>query len=213
MQRRGAVYEQPLRYAGQYQDNESGLHYNLFRYYEPEVGRFTTQDPIGLQGGLNLYQYAPNPYGRVDPLGLSPCNSPNGYKTGDVDPHGNLSPRANRASGHTNSKADGFVQSHHPIQDAWAKKRINGYQRNSAPATLLKSASGSPHAGISAAQRVRRASSGGWDTKLKQEFNISYREMLNAGVPMGQAKKSLNDAYKYFSELRGRNIDNPFFDI
>ncbi|MDU7807329.1 MAG: RHS repeat-associated core domain-containing protein, partial [Serratia marcescens] len=35
------------RYAGQYQDDESGLHYNLFRYYEPEVGRFTTQDPIG----------------------------------------------------------------------------------------------------------------------------------------------------------------------
>ncbi|WP_233494111.1 RHS repeat-associated core domain-containing protein [Serratia sp. FGI94] len=35
-------YLQPLRYAGQYQDSESGLHYNLFRYYEPEVGRFTT---------------------------------------------------------------------------------------------------------------------------------------------------------------------------
>ncbi|CAI0914759.1 Uncharacterized conserved protein [Serratia entomophila] len=49
----------------------SGLHYNLFRYYEPEVGRFTTQDPIGLRGGLNLYQYAPNPLMWVDPLGLS----------------------------------------------------------------------------------------------------------------------------------------------
>ena len=40
--RQGAQYQQPLRYAGQYQDDESGLHYNLFRYYEPEVGRFTT---------------------------------------------------------------------------------------------------------------------------------------------------------------------------
>jgi RHS repeat-associated protein len=69
--RKGAVYDQPLRYAGQYQDDESGLHYNLFRYYEPEVGRFTTQDPIGLSGGMNLYQYAPNPYGWVDPLGLA----------------------------------------------------------------------------------------------------------------------------------------------
>ncbi|CAI2794329.1 Cell wall-associated polypeptide CWBP200 [Serratia ficaria] len=73
--RNGAQYDQPLRYAGQYQDDESGLHYNLFRYYEPEVGRFTTQDPIGLHGGLNLYQYAPNPLGWVDPLGLSPCSS------------------------------------------------------------------------------------------------------------------------------------------
>ncbi len=62
---------QPLRYAGQYADSETGLHYNLFRYYDPGVGRFTTQDPIGLQGGLNLYQYAPNPLGWVDPLGLS----------------------------------------------------------------------------------------------------------------------------------------------
>ncbi|MEL5575198.1 RHS repeat-associated core domain-containing protein [Serratia marcescens] len=69
--RKGVVYDQPLRYAGQYQDDESGLHYNLFRYYEPEVGRFTTQDPIGLRGGLNLYQYAPNPLGWVDPLGLA----------------------------------------------------------------------------------------------------------------------------------------------
>ncbi|OCN52938.1 hypothetical protein AN658_0207260 [Serratia marcescens] len=69
--RQGAQYQQPLRYAGQYQDDESGLLYNLFRYYEPEVGRFTTQDPIGLRGGLNLYQYAPNPLMWVDPLGLS----------------------------------------------------------------------------------------------------------------------------------------------
>ena len=74
MQRRGAVYEQPLRYAGQYQDNESGLHYNLFRYYEPEVGRFTTQDPIGLAGGMNLYAYVTNPLTYVDPLGLTACS-------------------------------------------------------------------------------------------------------------------------------------------
>ncbi|ADP11312.1 Rhs-family protein [Erwinia sp. Ejp617] len=74
-QRTGPVYDQPLRYAGQYQDNESGLHYNLFRYYEPDVGRFTTQDPISIRGGLNLYAYAPNPYGWVDPLGLSKCSN------------------------------------------------------------------------------------------------------------------------------------------
>ncbi|HEJ7279605.1 TPA: RHS domain-containing protein [Serratia marcescens] len=73
--RQGAQYQQPLRYAGQYQDDESGLRYNLFRYYEPEVGRFTTQDPIGLRGGLNLYQYAPNPLMWVDPFGLTCSHS------------------------------------------------------------------------------------------------------------------------------------------
>ncbi|MCQ3018217.1 DUF6531 domain-containing protein [Pseudomonas tremae] len=61
--------EQNLRFQGQYFDVETGLHYNTFRYYDPEIGRFATQDPIGLSGGDNLYLYAPNPYGWVDPLG------------------------------------------------------------------------------------------------------------------------------------------------
>ena len=53
--------EQHLRFQGQYFDVETGLHYNRFRYYDPDVGRFANQDPIGLVGGLNLYQYAHNP--------------------------------------------------------------------------------------------------------------------------------------------------------
>ncbi|MBT0337219.1 RHS repeat-associated core domain-containing protein [Morganella morganii] len=62
--------QQNLRFQGQYFDRETGLHYNTFRYYAPDAGRFTQQDPIGLMGGLNLYQYAPNPVGWVDPWGL-----------------------------------------------------------------------------------------------------------------------------------------------
>ncbi|HAE8459297.1 TPA_asm: RHS repeat-associated core domain-containing protein, partial [Salmonella enterica subsp. enterica serovar Wien] len=50
--------------------DETGLHYNLFRYYAPECGRFVSQDPIGLAGGINLYSYAPNPIKWMDPLGL-----------------------------------------------------------------------------------------------------------------------------------------------
>ncbi len=66
----GAYFEQPLRLPGQYFDEETGLYYNLFRYYAPECGRFISQDPIGLRGGLNLYAYAPNPLKYIDPLGL-----------------------------------------------------------------------------------------------------------------------------------------------
>lgn len=65
--------DNPLRFQGQYLNDETGLHYNRHRYYDPEIGRFTTQDPIGLAGGDNLYVYAPNPTGWVDPLGLSGC--------------------------------------------------------------------------------------------------------------------------------------------
>ncbi|GFZ63336.1 hypothetical protein PSE10C_52440 [Pseudomonas amygdali pv. eriobotryae] len=62
--------EQNLRFQGQYFDAETGLHYNTFRYYDPEIGRFITQDPIGLLGGFNLYRYTPNPVRWTDPLGL-----------------------------------------------------------------------------------------------------------------------------------------------
>ncbi|WP_172400315.1 RHS repeat domain-containing protein [Gilliamella apicola] len=65
--------QQNLRYQGQYLDRETGLHYNTFRYYDPDIGRFTQPDPIGLLGGLNLYQYAFNSLMWIDPLGLAPC--------------------------------------------------------------------------------------------------------------------------------------------
>jgi len=60
---------QNLRFQGQYHDAETGLHYNTFRYYDPDIGRFLCQDPIGLAGGLNLYQYAPEPISWIDPWG------------------------------------------------------------------------------------------------------------------------------------------------
>lgn len=61
--------KQPLRFQGQYFDEESGLYYNRHRYYDLETARFITFDPIGLAGGLNNTQYVPNPTGWIDPLG------------------------------------------------------------------------------------------------------------------------------------------------
>ena len=62
---------QPFRLQNQYADHETGLHYNFFRYYEPDAGRFVNQDPIRLLGGFNLYQLASNVLGWIDPLGLA----------------------------------------------------------------------------------------------------------------------------------------------
>ncbi len=73
--------DQPLRFQGQYFDVESGLHYNRHRYYDPRLGRYLTPDPVKLAGGLNQYQYVPNPTGWVDPLGLTSNCPPKGRKT------------------------------------------------------------------------------------------------------------------------------------
>jgi RHS repeat-associated protein len=75
-----AGFKNPLRFQGQYFDHETGLHYNRFRYYDPETGRFISKDPIKFEGGLNLFQYVPNPIDWIDPWGLkykSQGRSPN----------------------------------------------------------------------------------------------------------------------------------------
>lgn len=67
----GNVDDCPFRYQGQYEDVETGLYYNRFRYYAPEEGIYISQDPIGLQGGMQLYGYVRDVNWLVDIAGLS----------------------------------------------------------------------------------------------------------------------------------------------
>ncbi|MFJ7146636.1 putative T7SS-secreted protein [Streptomyces sp. NPDC100445] len=66
----------PLRFPGQYYDPETGLHYNYFRHYDPEVARYVTPDPLGLAPAPNPDTYVHNPHTWGDPLGLAPDECP-----------------------------------------------------------------------------------------------------------------------------------------
>jgi RHS repeat-associated protein len=61
----------PLRFPGQYHDQETGLHYNYQRYYDPDTGQYQSIDPLGLAAGPNARAYVPNPFAALDPLGLA----------------------------------------------------------------------------------------------------------------------------------------------
>lgn len=76
----------PFRYPGQYEDEETGLYYNRFRYYDPEIGAYLSQDPIGLWGGTQLYSYVKDTNIWVDVLGLAGTGGAYmfGFETGDM---------------------------------------------------------------------------------------------------------------------------------
>ncbi len=149
-----AEIDNPLRFQGQYFDAETGLHYNRHRYYNPGTGRFLTPDPIKLAGGLNNYQYVPNPTGWVDPLGwtsgkgscpgsLSSSESPVGTPTKtsnnplspslETDAHGNeiyyrtLSPEhlnELKANGEIPPTSETFISPSQAYSSAYSGKLI-----------------------------------------------------------------------------------------
>lgn len=86
---RSARADIPLRFPGQYFDGETGLHYNFARYYDPETGRYQSDDPLGLASGPNPRAYVPNPTRYVDPLGLTV--GPGGQHPGGTGPRPILS--------------------------------------------------------------------------------------------------------------------------
>ena len=114
--------EQNLRFQGQYFDRETALHYNTFRYYDPALGRFVTQDPVGLFGGDNLYQYAKNTQSWIDSLGLA-CDK------WDVSTH-----QANKNA--VKGKNLG-LDSHHVGQKNLMKDLVEGYDPATGPAMLV----------------------------------------------------------------------------
>ncbi|RPD44697.1 RHS repeat-associated core domain-containing protein, partial [Hymenobacter sediminis] len=102
---KGKPQDCPFRYQGQYEDTETGLYYNRFRYFDPEAGQYVSQDPIRLRGGiLNFYAYVHDPNGWIDVLGLAATNPGDAGAFGDLKgvPGDGLTPHhmPQDASGH-----------------------------------------------------------------------------------------------------------------
>ncbi len=70
----------PFRFPGQYEDSETGLYYNRYRYFDPEAGQYTSQDPIAFHGGMAFYAYVKDPITWFDPLGLKCGNTWNEFQ-------------------------------------------------------------------------------------------------------------------------------------
>ncbi|WP_344383689.1 RHS repeat-associated core domain-containing protein, partial [Streptomyces thermolineatus] len=99
----------PLGRPGQYHDEESGLEYNYFRYYDPNTGRYLSTDPLGLSAGPNPHAYTPNPLFWIDPLGLAKQPSGMGGWYGKLQP-------ANWTDGSDNTA---YEINHLPAKDAY----------------------------------------------------------------------------------------------
>ena len=99
---------QPLRLPGQYFDEESGLHYNRHRYYDPHCARYISQDPIGLAGGENAYSYVANSITWIDPLGLNEVcpGTEAGKRTTEQVTTNNLGSSAHNAANYEKLKLD-----------------------------------------------------------------------------------------------------------
>jgi RHS repeat-associated protein len=110
-------FDNPIRLQGQYEDRETGLHYNRHRYYAPVTGQFLSQDPLGLAAGENLYSFAPNAFGWIDPLGLTCKNA--SKKTGWLKHHDDWGGHAlGRHVGKTDAELISRLQSSRRIRGA-----------------------------------------------------------------------------------------------
>jgi RHS repeat-associated protein len=102
----------PFRYQGQYHDAETGLYYNRFRYYDPEVGNYISKDPIGLAGSNpTLYGYVKSTTTKLDKLGLDETTVPTNLVAFGGSPNGpNPALRPPRAETDIDVDANGMVK-------------------------------------------------------------------------------------------------------
>ncbi|MEX6664250.1 RHS repeat-associated core domain-containing protein [Pseudomonas sp. W2-17] len=191
--------EQNLRFRGQYFDDETGLHYNTFRYYDAEVGRFITQDPIGIGGGVNLYRYATNPIAWIDPKGLAslfelgtygelngPTHIGDGLQAHELLRHEylvqqNLAEKGSRLAGNPSIALDLDHHTRGPLKDTRGVGGTHWHETQ-----------------IRESQGLGRND---FAPSLKRELDITSGALRKSGVPSSRVKQLKKMAKKFHSSL------------
>ncbi|MFD1215813.1 RHS repeat-associated core domain-containing protein [Microbulbifer celer] len=199
--------EQPIRFQGQYFDEESGLHYNRFRYYDPVIGEFTTQDPIRLLGGKNNYNYVKNPIAWIDPLGLA--------QIFDVGTYSSLNGAGNVGDG---LQAHELIRHEFLVQEGLTTKDVRMTNNPSIALDLdhhtrgpLKDSRGI--GGVHYHERQVRESLGlgknEFASTVEEELDITTEAMRRAGIPESKITQLRTDSRAFYNEeIRKRNSQN-----
>ncbi len=203
---------QPIRFQGQFFDVETGLHYNRFRYYDNDVGMFVSRDPIGLSGGSNVFQYAPNPVSWVDPLGLKSNAVPSwmhmytmedavrDLRAGKVP---NVKPIYTFNTGlDLYSKAD-IYQRWHNVEQAYIAKQIRLKNMKACP-TKLPSSCNSCNVG-----ETDWRTYGSGNPALSYFFHCGYRGVIENRVP---TPSNPAPAQECFYDDKGKLVDESHPD-
>ena len=179
----------PFRFQGQYEDEETGLYYNRFRYYSPEDGCYTQQDPIGLAGGNpTIYGYVFDTLYELDPFGLAIL-----FETGT---YGGLNGGIHVGDG---LQAHELIRHEYLVQKKLTSK---GVRLSDNPAIALDNAH---HTRVGGAHwyetQIRKSQGLGrnqFHPNLKRELDITQGGLRKAGYPASQARKLRKEAEKFY---------------
>ena len=192
--------DQPLRFPGQYADEGTGLHYNTFRFYDPDIGRYISQDPIGLNGGPNLYAYVPNPSVWMDPLGWAALGQLGTYSGLTGNSHVGDSLQAHELIRHEYLKQLGLASKARLANNPSIALDLDHHMRG--PGTDTRGIGGAHHHEA----EIRRTRYGlgrnEFHANSKIEFDITQGGIRKAGIPASQVRRLRKLSDKYFRNLK-----------
>ncbi len=183
----------PFRYQGQYEDIETGLYYNRFRYYSPTEGIYTQPDPIGLAGNNpTLYGYVNNPLVEIDPYGLAKLFQLGTYRS--------LNGKSNIGDG---LQAHELIRHEYLYQQGLAKKhgRLGGN-----PSIALDNPHHTQVGGAHWHERQIRSTlynlgENEFHQNIKRELDITQGALRKAGVPASRVRELRKESEKFYKNL------------